>query len=214
MFHLRFGLAGALDEDAVHLGAECTWFAQDADGITVRFADGREARGDALIGADGLRSTIRMQLLGQSKPRYAGYTLWQGTAEFDSAKYPPGLMRMVWGKGGRFVSYYTSPGRLFWFGVANAPESGTERKEAALERFRGWMPPIEELISATPDGSLSRVDMYDREPVSTWGTGRVTLLGDAAHPITVNSGQGAAQTLETPSCWRSACASTTTWSRR
>jgi 2-polyprenyl-6-methoxyphenol hydroxylase-like FAD-dependent oxidoreductase len=74
-------LLKALGEDKVQLGARCVGFSQDAARVCVRFADGREAQGDLLIGADGLHSVVRTQLFGPSKPRYAGYTCWRGVAQ-------------------------------------------------------------------------------------------------------------------------------------
>jgi 2-polyprenyl-6-methoxyphenol hydroxylase-like FAD-dependent oxidoreductase len=70
-------------------------------------------------------------------------------------------------------------------------------KEALLEWYKGWDKPIESMIAATDESGISRVDMFGRpKPVSTWGTGRATLLGDAAHPVTLNLGQGACQAIE------------------
>jgi 2-polyprenyl-6-methoxyphenol hydroxylase-like FAD-dependent oxidoreductase len=90
-------------------------------------------------------------------------------------------------------------GRVYWFAVKNAPEDarspGGERDE--LRRiFRDWHDPIPDLIEATDEALILRNDIYDRAPLRRWGQGRVTLLGDAAHPMTPNLGQGACQALE------------------
>jgi 2-polyprenyl-6-methoxyphenol hydroxylase-like FAD-dependent oxidoreductase len=193
-------LLGALGEDTVHLGSECTGFRQDASGATALFADGREARGDVLVGVDGLKGAIRPQLLGPEKPRYAGYTVWRGLAAVQHEAAPPGLFRMSWGAGKRFAFYHVAPGLIYWFGVANAPEGEREprgtRRGGLLERFGDWVEPTCTLISATPEENIHRTDIYDRRPVGKWGEGRVTLLGDAAHPMTFNLGQGACQAIE------------------
>jgi 2-polyprenyl-6-methoxyphenol hydroxylase-like FAD-dependent oxidoreductase len=111
-----------------------------------------------------------------------------------------GVDRLVWGRGARFAFHYVGGDRLFWMAIVNAPEDQTEvgsgAKHALLERYRGWMAPVEAVIEATPEAALRMVRIYDREPADRWGEGRVTLLGDAAHPMTNNLGQGACQAIE------------------
>lgn len=188
-------LAGALDEGVLQLGAECTGFSQDATGVTAYFADGREERGDLLIGADGIKSVIRAQLFGDAKPRYAGYTLWQATVPMDGDSV--GVSQLFFGRGQRFVLARLTPEHAHWIAVANAPEGGLDTDKAMiLARYKGWMEPIEAIIEATEDKAIRRMDVVDRKPARRWGEGRVTLLGDAAHPITWDLGQGSCQAIE------------------
>ncbi len=193
-------LIEALEEGTVRFDVACVGFEQDAAGVTARFADGREERGDLLIGADGIRSTIRAQLLGPAKPRYAGYSLWQASIPLAHPAAPDGYGRVLWGRGARFVYHHVAGGRIYWTAIDHGAEGqrGVEdwRKEQLLERFRGWQEPTTTLIAATAPDALSRLDVYDRPPTSRWGEGRVTLLGDAAHPMAPNVGQGAAQAAE------------------
>jgi 2-polyprenyl-6-methoxyphenol hydroxylase-like FAD-dependent oxidoreductase len=193
-------LVSALDDEALHVGAECTGFTQDRAGVTVRFADGREERGDLLIGAGGLTSAIRAQLLGPAAPNYAGYLSWLAITPFAHEAAPPGVFRVHYGRGARFVFHPVGDGRLYWQAILNAPAGAPEppegKKAALLARYRGWAAPVEELIAATPEGAIRRMETYGRPPVKRWGVGRVTLLGDEAHPITFNIGQGAAQATE------------------
>jgi 2-polyprenyl-6-methoxyphenol hydroxylase-like FAD-dependent oxidoreductase len=105
----------------------------------------------------------------------------------------------AWGPGKRFAAHHCGRGRIFWYGTKNTPEGMADapagRKAEALDCFRDWFAPIPELIAATQDGIL-RNDIVDRRPLKSWGRGRVTLLGDAAHPTTPNLGQGACQAIE------------------
>ena len=88
-------LLAALPEGVVRVGAECTGFVEDANGVSAVFADGSSERGDLLIGADGLRSTIRQQLLGEELPRYSGYTAWRAVAEISHEKIGPGNLPLL-----------------------------------------------------------------------------------------------------------------------
>jgi 2-polyprenyl-6-methoxyphenol hydroxylase-like FAD-dependent oxidoreductase len=192
-------LVRELGAERVRLGAQCIGFAQDARSVTVRFADGHEDWGDVLIGADGLHSAIRAQLLGPARPRYAGYTTWQGIADTDDAALLQ-TFRVVWGAGERFTSYPVGPRQLYWLAVRNAPpgeeDGAAGPKPHLLRHYREWPAPIPAVIAATEASRILRADSSDRPPVRRWGEGRVTLLGDAAHPMTFNLGQGACQAIE------------------
>jgi 2-polyprenyl-6-methoxyphenol hydroxylase-like FAD-dependent oxidoreductase len=193
-------LVGAVGEENIQLGAACVGFSQDAEGVTARFADGREERGDLLIGADGIRSALRAQLLGEQPPRYTGYTTWQGLVDFEHDDVPYGTFRLFYGTGTRYLYHHVAPGRLWWLAIANAPEGGRDpeggAKEQLMERHRGWSRPTPAIIATTPDKTIMRADVYSRSPVKRWGEGRFTLLGDAAHAMPFEVGQGAAQAME------------------
>ena len=197
---LQKALLAALGEDTVRLGAEFTSFEQDgAGGVVVCFANGQEERGNLLIGADGLRSTVRAQLLGDGPPRYAGYTAWRGVAELENGSVPGGARFESWGRGERFGLWTLGRGRFYWYATKNAPERNEDaagRKKELLMRFGGWHKPVPVAIRATEEPKILRHDIYDREPVKRWGKGRATLLGDAAHPMTPDLGQGACQAIE------------------
>jgi 2-polyprenyl-6-methoxyphenol hydroxylase-like FAD-dependent oxidoreductase len=192
-------------EGTLRLGAEVKDFRQDADGVTVSLADGGEERADLLVGADGLRSRVRASLFGPARPRYAGYTAWRAVVEPDEELLPWGTGFESWGRGARFGCAHIGGGRIYWFATANATEgeedgpagSPTGPKAALLRRYGTWHEPIGDLIGAADDDTILRTDIYDREPLGErWGRGRVTLLGDAAHPMTPDLGQGAAQATE------------------
>lgn len=196
---LQAALAQAVPADIVHLGVQLTGFEQDADGIMARFADGQTVRGDVLIGADGIKSAVRGQLFPTSTPRYAGYTAWRGVAAFASdpeATY----WGESWGHGERFGLAPLSNGRAYWFATQNAPEGKIipvgERKAYLQQLFRGWHDPIEQLIANTDEAAILHNDIYDIAPLKSWVQGRAALLGDSAHAMTPNLGQGACQAIE------------------
>ncbi|GHI04368.1 hypothetical protein AQI88_39810 [Streptomyces cellostaticus] len=195
-------LADALEAaapGAVRTDADITGFRQDADGVTALLADGSEVTGDVLIGADGVNSRVRAQLLGDTAPDFAGYTAWRAAVEVEPDFVGDDFFRCMFGNGTRFVFYAIAPGRLHWMSVANTAPGGRDGgdvKDVLLARHRGWMAPVEEIIERTPAEVILRNDVVDRKPDKVWGDGRVTLLGDAAHPMNFNVGQGACQALE------------------
>ena len=195
---LQRALLAALPESAVRLGAGCSEFRQDGSGVTALFDGGREERGDLLVGADGLNSVIREQLFGDEKPRYAGFTAWRGLAGLGDGHEEPGFE--AWGRGGVFGLVSLGRGHFYWYATKNAPEGeqdGPEgRKAELLGRFGSWHETVPSVIRATEEAEILRNDVYDRDPLERWGEGRVTLLGDAAHPMTPNLGQGACQAIE------------------
>ena len=194
---LQTTLLAPLPDAALKLGAELRGFRQDGRGIVARFADGREERGDLLVGADGLGSAVRGQIFGEGKPRYAGFTAWRGLVELGEEH--DGFE--AWGRGELFGLVGLGRGRFYWYATKNAPEGqGDEargRKAELLERFGNWHEPVPAVIQATQEARILRNDVYDRRPLGRrWGRGLVTLLGDAAHPMTPNLGQGACQAIE------------------
>ncbi|MDQ4049720.1 MAG: FAD-dependent monooxygenase [Actinomycetota bacterium] len=191
-------LVDAVGEERLQLGAKLLRFEQDDDGVTAHFADGRNARGEVLIGADGFDSTVRTQLIGKSEPRYAGYCTRRGVAETEAARDRFHVVFL--GRGQRFVFLPVGQRHVYWTAATNEPpggrEDGSDLKRRVLELFEGWPDPVKALVEATDESNTFFADIYDRDPVRRWGEGRATLLGDAAHPMTWDRGQGAGQGIE------------------
>jgi len=190
-------LLDAAGRETVTVGARCVGIDQDATGVSARFDNGREVRGDLLVGADGLRSVVRESLFGPSQPQYAGYTTWRAITSFPLDQLMPGE---TWGRGQRFGQWGMTQGRVYWYATQSVPEGQGDpaqgRKRGLLDLFRGWHRPIEALIEATDESAILRNDVYDRPALAQWSIGRATLLGDAAHPMTPDMGQGACQAIE------------------
>ena len=197
---LQSALVESLGREVLYLGAEVIGF-EDAGGqVMVKLRDGTTDSGDLLIGADGLRSPVRRQLLADGDPVYLGATIWRGMVNSEGLFLKPGHGINWIGRGSEFLAFHLADHRIYWACVTKEPRGEKAgpggHKQDVLERFAAWEEGIPALVAATEPGAILRNDMYDRPPARRWSRGRVTLTGDAAHPMTPNQGQGACQALE------------------
>ena len=192
----------ALKPDTIHLKSRSIGFEQDASGVTLLLEHGR-ARGDVLIGADGVHSNIRQGLFGADKPEFTGLMAWRGV--IPMAKLPAHLHRLVgtnWvGPGGHIVHYPLRAGQLMNFvGVRERGDWQVESwsvrgtTEECLDDFTGWHDDIQTMIR-TIDIPYKWALMH-RPPLPQWSMGRVSLLGDACHSTLPFLAQGAVMAIE------------------
>lgn len=199
-------LVQALQERApgsLQLGARVVDAAQTEDGAQVVLEDGRRLIADVLIGADGVHSIVRARLIAEDRPRFSGCIAWRGVIPLEklpeSMQGPSGVNWV--GPGAHVIHYPVHAGRLVSFtGIkeksAWARESWTEQGsiEECKADYAGWHRDVQALIDQlqTP----LRWAMMIRDPLRNWTRGRVTLLGDAAHPTLPFLAQGAAMAIE------------------
>lgn len=203
---LHTALAGSLEPGILHSGCEAVLTEDGSATITVvstvegDAADpvaGSTAKFDLIIAADGLNSGIRSAIGRDTGVSYAGYTAWRGVTEKPVDVF--GAAAETWGNGRRFGMAPLTDGRVYWFATDGVPEGSTfdSEKVALLDRFGSWHEPIGALIEGTEPRAISRHDIYDlTTPLTSYVRGRVVLLGDAAHAMTPDLGQGAGQAME------------------
>ncbi|MFP6707890.1 MAG: FAD-dependent monooxygenase [Alphaproteobacteria bacterium] len=199
------GAVAALKIDAVTLNATATRYAEDADGVTLHFADGGEARGDILIGADGIKSMVRSTILGETPVHYTGDQSWRilvpaGRLQPDQR---PDTVNICVGPGKHGVVYpIRRDGLVNMVGCVEYEtwddESWTARRPWAEMKadFAGWHGDIQAIIDHADKDQCFRWAMNNRRPVYHWSTARATLLGDAAHPSLPYMAQGGAMAIE------------------
>ncbi|MBY9067698.1 FAD-dependent monooxygenase [Hyphomonas sp. WL0036] len=189
--------------ETIRLGARVASYEQGEAGVTAVLNTGERQTADLLIGADGIHSTIRTQMLGPDKPRFTGNVAWRAVVPVARlGDYPPPETACVWaGKRRHAVTYRLRRGSLANFvGVVECDEPGDESwtsvgaREQALNDFRGWNPVIKRIIDEAP--LLLRWALYDRAELPAWQDGRVALLGDACHPMLPFMAQGAVMAIE------------------
>ena len=193
-------LLSVVPKENIRFGHDFDHLDQSDDVARIHFANGRVAEHDAIVGADGMRSQVRRALLGHSDPIYRGYVIWRGISDYHGSAVAPGESSETWGVGKRFGILTIGNGQFTWYATMNAPADHRDapggRQREILNEFRGWHAPVLDLIAATPEEEILKHPAYDIAPLRRWTTGRVTLLGDAAHPCTPNLGQGGCMALE------------------
>ncbi|MGH3637675.1 MAG: FAD-dependent monooxygenase [Mycobacterium sp.] len=195
-------LTDSLPKGAVSTGHRCVGFRQDADRAIVEFADGEQAEADLVVAADGIHSVLQRHVVEPSDPAFSGSIAYRGVIPADRVPdYPGTVSTMSMGDGKHFLVFTLRGGQLINF-VGFVPSDDEMRESwsapgdpaTLAQEFAGWDPTVQQIISHVD--TTFRWGLYDRAPLSRWSNGRLTLLGDAAHPMLPHMGQGANQSIE------------------
>lgn len=200
---LQSALAGAYGTQGLHLGRRLTGIRDTGSEAVLEFADGGSATADLVIGADGVRSTVRRILLGYDDALFSGCSGTRGIVapELLDALPDPEALQFWVGPGGHLLHYPIGGGAHNFLLVRRDRGPWAHRSwvvpitdGAHLADFEGWHPAVRQMIGAVP--VTERWALFHRPPLSRWSRGRVTLLGDAAHAMVPHHGQGANQSIE------------------
>ena len=197
-------LASGLDHSAIHLGHRLTGLEERPDRVVLAFANGSTVEAEYLIGADGVRSVIRQSLYGQDNPTYTGQMVWR--ALLDASDVPPDVLEptghIQWvGPGCHLLAYYIRGRKLVNIVTQEDTDKWVEEgwstrgnpDEMRLS-FPNPEPRLEKLLSVVTE--CSKWGLFTRPLTQNWGRGRIQLIGDAAHAMLPNAGQGACQAFE------------------
>ena len=196
-------LAGALPAGQVTLGQRCTQVRPDGDTAVARIADGGEIEADIIVGADGIHAPVRASLFGPDAPRFTGKICYRSVVPTATVRGTrPRAEGAQWlGPHGTVVLYPLRGEELInvvchYDDASYRHESWIAEcgREEVLERYAGWHESLLRLFAAAQ--TWYKWALYDRDPIPRWTRGRVTVLGDAAHPMLPYLGQGACQAIE------------------
>lgn len=197
--------AEANDPGCLHVGHAVEGYTETADGIEIQFANGNTAMCDVLLGADGIRSGVRAAMFGPEAPKFTGNVAYRGLVNrgdlSDEVVTPASGVAIAPRKA--FTRYLVRDGSLINF-VAFVRRDGWNEEgwsipvthDELMEEFGDWHPRVSDLIKAAPADKVFKWALYDRDPLDQWTKGRVSLIGDAAHPMLPFMGMGAAMGIE------------------
>ncbi|AGF72550.1 salicylate hydroxylase [Corynebacterium halotolerans YIM 70093 = DSM 44683] len=200
---LQLMLKEALGEDALHLNKKCVRVDDREQAAVLHFADGDTVEADLVIGADGVRSRLRRELLGYDDAQFSGCHGWRGVVppEQIPSLPDPESIQFWMGPDGHLLHYPIGNGDQNFLLVRRHDGPWAEKswvvpaeEDEHLTAFEGWDPAVTEMIGSAP--ATQRWALFHRPPLQQWSRGRITLIGDAAHAMVPHHGQGANQSIE------------------
>lgn len=187
-------LVEAVGEEHIEINRRLTDIQKKENGYQLSFEEGTEETADFIIGADGIRSVVRQKLYDENEYRNSGQLCWRGVVEFDlPSEYQHRLIE-AWSGGKRFGFVRISEKKVYWYLLINDNLGDLDADHHVFTK--GFHPIAEQLVWATPQEKVIKAKLYDVKPIRIWQKENTCLVGDAAHAMTPNLGQGACQAIE------------------
>jgi 2-polyprenyl-6-methoxyphenol hydroxylase-like FAD-dependent oxidoreductase len=191
-------LKSYLPEDLLFTSKKATSFLNKDGKVILQFEDGTNVEGDFLISADGINSNIRLQLLPDSKPRYAGHICWRSVIDNSDLKISEATE--TWGSKGRFGIVPINENKIYWYATISSNQFDVKINHYNLknikEHFSDYHSTVHEILEKSSNEKLIKNPICDIKPLNQFAFNKVLLIGDAAHATTPNLGQGACQAIE------------------
>ncbi len=188
-------------QENIELNKSFETYSHNSDqSLSVNFTDGTSIQTRSIIGADGIHSKVRQQLFPDSKLRYSGQTCWRGVADYHLNNDLASAGFAMWGEQLQFGVSKISEGKVYWFAVKlsepNLQDDKAHLKNLLTTMFAEYHPLVNDLIKNTAIENIIRGDLSDLELLNSWSKENICLIGDAAHSMTPDLGQGGAQAIE------------------
>lgn len=187
-----------LKRTSINLNHKLKDVVKNTNGHFIRFSNGKKTQSNLIIGADGINSSVRYHLFrGSNRIRNANQVCWRGVTEYNLPKEYLNELNEAWGKIERFGFVQIAKNKVYWYALKSFKNNPEEYTVNAIEQyFLKYDPLIKDLIHTTKKEQIHGAKITDLKPIQQWYKENVCLIGDAAHAMTPNMGQGACQAIE------------------
>ncbi|MER9275494.1 FAD-dependent monooxygenase [Mesorhizobium sp. M0643] len=198
---LHRALLTELPRSVIRTDMECVDARQVGEKIVLYFADGEIVESELVLACDGIHSAVRRAFFPESREHFARYACWRAISPGLPQGMDPARLTESWGAGKR-IGLAAIPGeRVYWFACCGAerlhdPKLAQADLAGVKAMFSGFHDPVPEVLDRTPADSLIWTDILDLDPIPSFTRGNAVLLGDAAHAVTPDLGQGGGLAME------------------